>query len=181
MLNSKRIYIVPLLGFAIIILITSNENLLLNTIKSRCIKIFFENLSNNEIKEYFDRHSIEFNNNMLNSFGGSIKKAIELNEKRDMYEKIASIFDKLDDKNELEILNLKESVFNNKEDVYSILEYINTLFYNKIMQDVNNTKVYEKCIEIIEETKIRLKRNSNYDMTIDWTLLSINASIEGND
>ena len=41
--------------YAVIILVTSNENLLLNTIKSRCIKILFSNLSDEEILEYFER------------------------------------------------------------------------------------------------------------------------------
>ncbi len=167
--------------YAIIILVTSNENLLLNTIKSRCIKVFFENLSDSEIKQYFNRNSIDFFDSMLYACGGSIKNAIELNEKRDIYEKIENIFSNIDYMNEIQVLGIKETILNNKDDIYFILDYINTLFYYKIIENINNTKKYKKCIEIIEETKIRLKRNSNYDMTIDWTLLAIYACLERND
>ena len=37
-----------------IILIVSNENLILNTIKSRCLKLYFNNLTEEEIKRYID-------------------------------------------------------------------------------------------------------------------------------
>ena len=118
---------------------------------------------------------------MLYACGGSIKNAIELNEKRDIYEKIENIFSNIDYMNEIQVLGIKETILNNKDDIYFILDYINTLFYYKIIENINNTKKYKKCIEIIEETKIRLKRNSNYDMTIDWTLLAIYACLERND
>lgn len=39
--------------FVTIILIVSNENFILNTIKSRCIKIYFNNLSDEELKSIF--------------------------------------------------------------------------------------------------------------------------------
>ena len=32
---------------------------------------------------------------------------------------------------------------------------------------------YIKCIEIVEETKKRLKANSNYDMCIDYMIFSM--------
>lgn len=79
--------------------------------------------------------------------------------------------------NELQILGIKETVFKDKEEVYSILDYINTIFYDKILNNIHNINKYEKCIEIIEETKLRLKGNSNYDMTIDNLLLSIERSM----
>ena len=56
--------------YVIIILITSNENLLLNTIKSRCIRIQFNKLSDNEIKEYFIKWMlVKFNSQRLLRIG----------------------------------------------------------------------------------------------------------------
>lgn len=159
--------------YAIIILVTSNENLLLNTIKSRCLKIQFRSLSNNEIKEYFNKNLENINTNMMDAFGGSIEKAIRLKDKSDTYEKIEEVFSNIEQKNELQILSAKEIIFKDKEEVYSILEYINTIFYNKGIRDINNIDIYKTCIEIIEETKLRLKKNSNYDMTIDNCLMAI--------
>ena len=67
--------------YAVIILVTSNENLLLNTIKSRCIKILFSNLSDEEILEYFERNHEDISKTMVSTFGGSIERAINLKDK----------------------------------------------------------------------------------------------------
>ena len=166
--------------YIVIILVTSNENLLLNTIKSRCLKIPFQKLSNDEIREYFSRMSETVNNNMIKAFGGSIEKAIHFKDKNEIYEKIEEVFSNIENMNELQILSIKETIFKDKEDIYSILDYINTIFYDKIIEQVTNADYYSKCIEIIEKTKLRLKKNSNYDMTIDNCLLAIERSLNSN-
>ena len=53
--------------FVTIILIVSNENLILNTIKSRCLKLYFNNLTEEEIKRYINSKiaDIEFSENMV--------------------------------------------------------------------------------------------------------------------
>ncbi|MGN1327933.1 MAG: DNA polymerase III subunit delta' [Clostridia bacterium] len=44
--------------YIVIILITSNENKLLNTIKSRCLKISFNNIPTEEMTEYITKNQI---------------------------------------------------------------------------------------------------------------------------
>lgn len=166
--------------YVIMLLITNNENLLLNTIKSRCIKIQFNKLSDEEIQEYFYKNSEKINNKMLKTFGGSIGKAIELNDKLELYEKIDQNFHEIENLNELQIIKIKETVFSDKEDIFSILDYINTIFYDKILKNPHEVNKFQKCIEVIEETKLRLKKNSNYDMTIDNCLFAIERSIRKN-
>jgi len=166
--------------YIIIILVTSNENSLINTIKSRCIKITFNSLTDDEIKQYFNTISEEVSENMYKTFGGSIEKALRLKNQEHIYDKINQLLENIENKNELEILKLKEEIFQEKEEIYSILDYISTIFYNKILENVNNVNIYSKCIEIIEKTKIRLKGNSNYDMTIDYLLLGIWEEFENN-
>lgn len=166
--------------YIVIILITSNENLLLNTIKSRCIKISFNSLTNNEIKQYFNRISETADEEMFNAFGGSIENALKLKNQEAIYAKINNCFKNVENKNELQILKLKEEIFQDKEEIYSILDYINTIFYNKILENVENTNIYLKFIETVEKTKIRLKSNSNYDMSIDYLLLTIWEEFEKN-
>ena len=163
--------------YAIIILVTSNENLLLNTIKSRCIKILFNNLSDEEVLEYFERNHEEVNKGMVSTFGGSIEKAINLKDKIEIYEKIKNVFENIEQRNELEILRLKDDVLNDKDEIFSILDYINTCFYNKMINNISKAEPYNKCIQAVEETKTRLRRNSNYDMTIDNLLFAIERSI----
>ena len=61
-----------------IILVSSNENLLLTTIKSRCTKIQFNRLTGEEIKEYIKRDTNininDFDFNIIKYLNGSIKK-----------------------------------------------------------------------------------------------------------
>lgn len=166
--------------YAVIILITSNENLLLNTIKSRCIKLSFKNLSDNEIKKYFNSVSENIDDSLIKSFGGSIEKALMLKDKNAIYKKVESLFVNIENMNELQILRIKDEIFKDKDDVYYILEYINTLFYNKILNESRNIKQYEQCIKAIEKAKLRLKKNCNYDMTIDNCLLEIERSMKIN-
>lgn len=166
--------------YVIMLLITSNENLLLNTIKSRCIKIQFNKLTDKEIQEYFNKISEKINDKMLKAFGGSIGKAIELNDKIEIYEKVEQNFHEIENLNQLQILKIKETIFSDKEDVFSILDYINTIFYDKILKNPYEVNKFQKCIEVIEETKLRLKKNSNYDMTIDNCLFAIERSIRKN-
>lgn len=166
--------------YVVIILVTSNENLLLNTIKSRCIKILFNKLSDNEIKEYFLKKSENIDDSIINVFGGSIDKALKLKDKEGIYNKVAEIFNKIEDMNELQILNIKNIIFTDKEEVYSILEYINTILYDKVLRNIEYSDKYQKCIEFTEKAKLKLIKNSNYDMTIDNYLLEIERSLKSN-
>ena len=162
--------------YIIIILITTNTNLMLNTIKSRCINIIFNKLSDDELKNYFKE---DITKEILKFSEGSISKAIKINEKEEMYQQINTEIKKIEQLNELEILKLKSIIFNKKEDIEEILEYLNLVFYDIIINNPNNAIKYNNCIKIIENTKRRLKRNGNYDMTIDNCLLSIWEEING--
>ncbi len=162
--------------YIIIILITTNTNLMLNTIKSRCINIIFNKLSDDELKNYFKE---DITKEILKFSEGSISKAIKIKEKEEMYQQINTEIKKIEQLNELEILKLKSIIFNKKEDIEEILEYLNLVFYDIIINNPNNAIKYNNCIKIIENTKRRLKRNGNYDMTIDNCLLSIWEEING--
>lgn len=163
-----------------IILITNNENLLLNTIKSRCIKIPFNKLSDDEIKKYFQNNLEIIDNNMINAFGGSIEKALILKDKKEIFSKIDEIFKNIENMDELQILSIKDIIFKDKDDVFYILDYINTIFYDKMLKNIYHAEKYEKCIKIIEDTKLRLKKNNNYDMAIDNCLFTIERRLEEN-
>ena len=69
--------------FAVIILIGSNENAFLPTIKSRCMILHFNILSDLEIKSYLQEQYNELNvtQSMLDIAGGSIGRAINLKDK----------------------------------------------------------------------------------------------------
>lgn len=84
--------------FAVMILISANENAILNTIKSRCMTIKFGPIAKEELKQYaMDKLGYEqMSENLLNSFGGSIGKAIFQKEKQAQFLQIENIINILE-------------------------------------------------------------------------------------
>ena len=158
-------------AYVTIILIVSNESKLLSTIKSRCTKILFQPIENNTLNNFLqDKYG--YNNltkQMINLFQGSIKTAIHIQEKEEIYMELNKIFLEHEKYNVLDAMNKLELLYKNKEIIDELLDYIKLLFYQKIKKD----NKYILYIEEIEETKNRLKFNSNYDMCIDRLLFKI--------
>ena len=102
---------------------------------------------------------------------------INLKDKIEIYEKIKNVFENIEQLKELEVLRLKDDVLNDKDEIFSILDYINSCFYNKMINNISKAEKYNNCIQAVEEAKTRLRRNSNYDMTIDNLLFAIERSI----
>lgn len=153
--------------YASIILIASNENKLLNTIRSRCIKINFNKLSEQEILEYCTKNGIDSEQNIVSHAGGSIGKAIKIQESKEEYQKVEEIIHKITQKDLIHILNNSEVLYKSKDNIFDLLDYINVLLIKtKEIQKIN-------CIKYVEEAKKRLNSNSNYDMTIDWLLMNM--------
>ena len=46
-----------------------------------------------------------------------------------------------------------------------------------MINNISKAEKYNNCIQAVEEAKTRLRRNSNYDMTIDNLLFAIERSI----
>ncbi len=159
--------------YAIIILVLSNENKLLNTIISRCTKIFFQALSNSEILEYFSNNNINntFNSNILKLCSGSIGKAIELQSSAIHYDNIDSIISSLDKNNIIDLWGQSDILYQSKDNISNLLEYMNIIFMDKLIDNYNIR--YINCVKIIEQTKKRLSSNANYDMCIDNLLLKM--------
>lgn len=167
--------------YIVIILITSNENKVLNTIKSRCMKLYFNNLDKNSVKkvltEKFEMEDI--NDSFLDAAGGSIKKALLIKEKSSEYEQITKLFDIIDKENLVNFINSASIIYENKDDIYNILDYINILLEIKIRSNSSNSFKFANCIFTVEEVKKRLRANSNYDMSIDYLLMNMWKEING--
>ena len=151
--------------YSTIILIGSNENAFLNTIKSRCMKLTFQPIVPEEIKQYMEKTygMNNINENMLEAFQGSIGKAIALKDKREEYENIEKMIEKLDKTDMTELIELGSALYQSKEEINDILEYMNIVLLKMTKENVK----YANCIDIVENTKKRLHQNANYDMCID--------------
>ncbi|MBR2786515.1 MAG: DNA polymerase III subunit delta' [Clostridia bacterium] len=158
--------------YIVIILIVSNESKMLQTIKSRCMKIHFEGISDEEVEKFLKENcNIQFvNNNILRMCDGSIGKCLAVRDRIDDYKKLESIFSNFN-KSITSVVNSSELLYKNKENIDEYLNYINVILYHKAKE--NNNIRYINSIKIVEETKKRLSSNSNYDMCIDYLLFNI--------
>lgn len=157
--------------FVMIILVGSNESNFLSTIKSRCITIKFDDISQKDIdiflKTNFPQDNIS--ENIIKAANGSIGKAIVLKDKQELYSSIDKIFNNIEILDLIDTLNIADIIYKSPEDKFDILEYINIILFKKARVNLK----YLNTISIVEETKKRLKANSNYNMTIDNLIMTI--------
>lgn len=89
--------------------------------------------------------------------------------------KVNKLFGNLENTDIIDLMISKEDIFKDKEYVEDILSYINLIFFDKIC--FNNK--YIECMKIIEDTKDRLNKNNNFDMTIDNFIMTVWEEING--
>ena len=152
--------------YATIILTTANESKLLNTIKSRCIKVSFEPIEETKIEEYLkEQMQIELAEKLISKSEGSISKAIKLQEEKEIYEEVDELIEKIGKQDKITALKQAKILYEQKKKIQEILEYINVVLYH--------TKEKWNCIQYVEQTKKRLLASSNYDMCIDYLVMNM--------
>ena len=144
---------------------------MLNTIRSRCTKILFHPIEELELKKFLEKNNqIEsISSAYLKSSQGSIAKALKMNDNLSLYEEIDKVFYHLEKINLMDVLGKLDALYKNKENIYELLDYINTILFEKSKQNIE----YIKYIQKVEEVKKNLKANANYDMSIDSLLFYI--------
>ena len=157
--------------FAIIILIGTNENAFLTTIKSRCMILHFNSIRDEEIRKYLEQnYGMEsVSKNILDIAQGSIGKAIYLKDKQEQYIQLETLINNLTNKDLIDICQSAAVLYKSKEEIYEMLDYINII----LLKMAKTNYLYTKCITTVENTKKRLQQNANYDMCIDNMLFNI--------
>ena len=156
--------------YACLILISSNENMILNTIKSRCMKVKFRNIENDVLRDYCI-NTLKYENlseNLLKTFDGSIGKAIALKENSEKYSELENMISSLEKEDIITVLENSKFIYD-KENIFDILDYMTVSFYLKSKEN----KRYLNCLKYISQTLTRLKANGNFDMNIDSLLFNI--------
>lgn len=130
--------------YVCIILIVSNENAMLNTIKSRCTKINFQPIEEDKLKQFLkEKYGIEANTpTYVKAWEGSIKKALKMNEHKELYEELDNIFYHVEEKSLIDVLGKIEALYKNKELIYELLEYINTIFLEQAKENMKYIRIY---------------------------------------
>lgn len=158
--------------YATIILITSNKEKLLNTIKSRVVDVQFDFLSNEEIKKILDSRNIEYAEDAIKYANGSLKKALDFvnDELFDIAKEVAKL---LETKDFLAVNRKFEEIKADKKlkpNIAMILEKAMQIFFMKF----RNEKNYDYTnIEKLEETIQKIKRNANVDLALDSLMVEL--------
>lgn len=160
--------------YVVIILIVSDENSMLPTIKSRCTKIFFEKISDENLKTYIKEKigDVHFEESMIKLSEGSIGKCIEISKKQEILKKIEDFINNIENMDEVQIINASSYFNENKEDINLIFDYIYILIFNKTKEFSNKIK-YIFAMEKVQNAKEKLSKSNNFDMTIDNMLIEI--------
>lgn len=150
--------------YIVIILVCSNINKILPTIKSRTNKINFVGINNSQINRYINENfSINLSSNVLEYINGSIGNAINIvkNDLLDKFDKVDKLVEYITKKDIVNSLKLCADIdFSNT----NIIEYLEYTMYT--------LKKYS-VIKIIEKAILRLKSNGNYDIVIDNMIIKI--------
>ena len=186
--------------YAIIILITNNKESLLDTIKSRCEIIKFTPIPLVEVADYLTQTGVDKNRaSLLANFSrGSMQKAIELSESEDfhiMRDEVQKYVETFLTGSMLDIMDIQSSIEKYKDNITNVLDLLVNNFRDIMMVKENvdssmiinldrlvfiknmSTKItysqLSKIIDIIEETKNKLRSNCNFNISIQVMTLNI--------
>ena len=151
--------------YAVIILITSNENKLLQTIKSRCITIKFNKISDIELEKKLK----DLTKEQIKLLNGSFENLESIEEKEQEYKEIEKIVEILKNETMLDLLENSEILYNNKDNIIDLLTYFNIILFENKMWNL---------IEIVERTKNKILLNNNYEMCIDNMLIECRSYVK---
>lgn len=156
--------------YVVIILISSNENVILNTIKSRCMMLKFKDISEEDLRKFATEilDYEDLTDNLLKSFGGSIGRAINLKENSKKYISLENFVKSLSKDDIIDIM-VSAKIIYDKENINDILDYLAVCLFDVSREN----KQYLNCIKLVSECKNRLKANANFDMTIDNLVLKM--------
>lgn len=153
--------------YVVIILIVSNDNAILPTIKSRCVIVKFNSLTNDEIKKIIGNVSDE----ELEILNGSLKGYSEIEEKVVQYKEIKNTIERLKNDQLIDVLNNSDILYQGKDEAINLLNYMNIYLFKENLFDE---------IKYVEEAKKKILYNNNYEMTIDNLLMKMWNNIHNN-
>lgn len=159
--------------FVVIILISSDEDKILPTVKSRCTKFFFKELDDQEIAKFIKEKfgDVHLDESMIKLSEGSINKSLKVVEKKSILDDLKVMIKNIELIDEVEIINYSTFFVDNKENINLLLDYMYILFFQKVKNCLNIK--YVNSMQIIQYAKVKLLNSNNFEMTIDNMLIKI--------
>ncbi len=195
-------------AYGIILLLTTNADAFLPTILSRCITLNLKSVNEELIKDHLmKKYQIpDYQADVCAAFAqGNVGKAIQLASSGEFNELKASAISLVKKLEDMDLYELNDCIKQINEFKPKIQEYFDLLtlwfrdvLYMKATNDVNNLifkdEVYdikrqaakrsyfeiEKILQAIEQSRVRLNFNVNFDLVIELLLLTIKEN-EKND
>lgn len=191
-------------AYGIILLLTTNADAFLPTILSRCITLNLKSVNEDLIKEHLmKKYQIpDYQAEVCAAFAqGNVGKAIQLassGEFNELKASALSLVKKLDDMDLYELNGCIKQINDFKPKIAEYLDLLTLWFrdvlYMKATNDANNLifkdEVYnikkqaaqrsysgiEAILQAIEQTRVRINANVNFDLVIELLLLTIKES-----
>ena len=188
-------------SYAVILLLTANEDAFLPTILSRCVQLKLKPLKDSAVKEYLlETMGVkEQDADVYAAFArGNLGKAIHLASSEEfklMHSEMLYLLNHLKEMDIADILNFIRKLREEEIDLYECLDFmqlwyrdvlmfkatheIDGLVFRQEYNDIKNradTSSYEgleKIINAIETAKVRLQANVNFELTMELLFLTI--------
>lgn len=193
--------------YAMIILLTSNSEIFLPTILSRCVSLNMKPLNNAQIKDYLMRSMgfPDYQADVVAVFaGGNLGKAIRLASSEDFNEIKNSVIHLLEYIGDMETYEVVLAVKQAEKFKVDIEDYIDLMmvWYRdvlmfKVSRDMNSLTfkdeyIYikkqaekisfngvEEILKAMDKAKVRLRANVNFDLAIEMMYLTIRDGLNG--
>ncbi|MEG0478666.1 DNA polymerase III subunit [Peptostreptococcus sp.] len=188
-------------SYGIIILISKNEQALLQTIRSRCTEVKFSPLNRNDIKKILINEGIEEETAIIASIfsRGSAAMALDMSSNQDLNDlrdKVESFIEyMIVEKNKFEITRISEYMKEYSDEVQKVTELLKIYIRDAILYregvdtelliNIDRIKIIRKValsvsvaqlgkiMSILEETDRKLAANCNFNTTIQTMALNI--------
>ena len=193
--------------YAVIILLTSNEQSFLDTIRSRCVVLNLKPVSDEQVKQYLmEQIQVpDYQADICVAFAqGNIGKAVRLASSEDFTAIKASAMSLIRNVGKMEISEIIDFVKDIQEYKITIQDYLDILalwyrdmVYYKATKDIDGIvfqdelriiretvkrcsyEGVEEVMQAIESAKTRLNANVNFDLTMELLFLVIKENIHG--
>lgn len=176
-------------AYCVIILITQNDNMLLQTIRSRAITMRFGVLDDSEVKDYVANKGMDVADIVVRLASGSIGMALELGENEELDDVLGTFVEMF-----------RKIGAGTADCIYSLIDYFqrekknsdvlfdimlvmlrDTMLGKKtdlVIDGLNNKKTV-RIIELVENTRNSFTFNADYNMAISEMLLNILGETNG--
>lgn len=193
--------------YAVILLLTSNEQSFLDTIRSRCVVLNLKPVSDEQVKQYLmEQIQVpDYQADICVAFAqGNIGKAVRLASSEDFTAIKASAMSLIRNVGKMEISEIIDFVKDIQEYKITIQDYLDILalwyrdmVYYKATKDIDGIvfqdelriiretvkrcsyEGVEEVMQAIENAKTRLSANVNFDLTMELLFLVIKENIHG--